>query len=202
MINRIEENNNSKVFVSNEIAKNKNLSLRAKGLLLYMLSCENEHNFSSQTLQKETGNKRDTIENCLQELETFGYIRKEVKRVNGRFYSEISVFEQPLKEKTENNRCIEVGYIYVVKMGIHYKIGISVNPKKRLKEFTILPYELETVLCEKVFDYQTIEKELHEHFDRKCVRGEWFELDEQDLAYIRGYIANKIVDIKENGLRN
>lgn len=202
MISRNKENLNKKVLVSIEIAQNKKLSLKSKGLLLYMLSCEDNYNFSSQILQRDTGTKRDTIENCLQELETFGYIKKEVKRINGRFYSQISVFEQPIRETTEKDSCIKTGYIYVVKMGMHYKIGISANPKKRLKEFTILPYELETILCEKVFDYQNIEKELHEHFDKKCIRGEWFELNENDLSYIRGYIANKIVDIKENGLRN
>lgn len=84
----------------------------------------------------------------------------------------------------------KIGYVYLVKLDKHYKIGISKSPNDRLKEFTLLPYELETVLIEKVKGYDKREKELHEHFANKRVRGEWFELNEEDVVYIKQYLKN------------
>lgn len=81
-----------------------------------------------------------------------------------------------------------IGYVYVVKLDKHYKIGISKTPESRLKEFTLLPYELETIILERVIDYDKREKELHEHFADKRVRGEWFLLDNNDIEYIKNYL--------------
>lgn len=89
------------------------------------------------------------------------------------------------KSNKENN-----GYVYVCRLDKHYKIGISKNPHSRLQEFTLLPYELETVLIEKVNGYDKREKELHEHFADKRVRGEWFELNEEDIEYIKEYLKS------------
>lgn len=92
-------------------------------------------------------------------------------------------FEENKKKQKKN-----CGYVYLVKLDKHYKIGISVSPDERLKEFTLLPYELENILILKVKDYDKREKELHEHFADKRVRGEWFELNEEDIEYIKEYL--------------
>lgn len=87
-----------------------------------------------------------------------------------------------------------IGYVYVVKLDKHYKIGISKSPETRLKEFTLLPYELEHILIAKIKGYEVREKELHEHFADKRVRGEWFELNEEDIEYIKEYLKEYEVE--------
>lgn len=82
------------------------------------------------------------------------------------------------------------GYVYVIKMENSYKIGISKTPKSRLQAFTSLPYKVDTIMVEKVIGYDKREKELHEHFADKRVRGEWFELNEEDIEYIKKYLKS------------
>lgn len=85
------------------------------------------------------------------------------------------------------------GYLYVVKLDSAYKIGISKNPKQRLKEFTLLPYKLETIVCEKVYDYAQLEAELHLFFSDKHMRGEWYKLEESDITKIKNIVAMRKV---------
>lgn len=98
------------------------------------------------------------------------------------------------KKQKELERWNEVGYVYLVKMGEHYKIGISKSPEKRLGEFTKLPNELEKICVVKVKGYKRIEEYLHEHFADKRVRGEWFELNEEDIEYIKEYLKEYDVE--------
>lgn len=85
------------------------------------------------------------------------------------------------------------GYVYLVKMGETYKIGISINPENRLKEFTKLPYPLEYICVEKVYNYGKVEQQLHSVFAGKNIRGEWFLLDDTDVSFIVDYIKQRKV---------
>ena len=88
-----------------------------------------------------------------------------------------------------------VGYVYLIKMGEYHKIGISKNPKQRIKAFSTMPQEVEVILTEKVNDYARIEEELHEKYKAKRVRGEWFELDDLEVKEITDYLTSIKVDI-------
>jgi len=77
------------------------------------------------------------------------------------------------------------GIVYVAKCNGAYKIGLSKNPRRRLKEIerekgspVKLVYELHTSEM-----YQT-ESALHHLFWNRHLEGEWFNLDEADLEYI------------------
>lgn len=85
----------------------------------------------------------------------------------------------------------EIGYVYLVKMGNDYKIGISKNPKTRLGEFTKLPIELEQICVEKVQGYKLVEEELHNHFIDKRKRGEWFVLNNADIEFVKNYLTER-----------
>lgn len=74
------------------------------------------------------------------------------------------------------------GYVYILKSGIYYKIGISKNPKTRLQFYiTENPNEIEIIANKKVEDSKTLEKRLHEKFKNKIHRGEWFLLEAHDV---------------------
>lgn len=80
------------------------------------------------------------------------------------------------------------GSIYIMKGGDYSKIGIAVSPKKRKVELqTGNPYQLE-IIREYIFsrwgEAENKERELHDIFSEKWVRGEWFLLDGDDISFI------------------
>lgn len=60
------------------------------------------------------------------------------------------------------------------------KIGKSIHPKKRERT---LQSEKPTISLFKVCD-KLVEKELHDYFSIKHVRGEWYHLSDEDIKYI------------------
>lgn len=71
----------------------------------------------------------------------------------------------------------------------HYKIGISGQPRKRLKELqrTQGPYKYSLEfywVCNSRDEASFIEKYLHRAFRKQRVNGEWFELSPGDLIGI------------------
>jgi hypothetical protein len=52
--------------------------------------------------------------------------------------------------------------------------------------FNTSPFETELIHALQVADVYSAEKRLHSKFADKRVNGEWFELDETDIEYIKG----------------
>ena len=80
-------------------------------------------------------------------------------------------------------------YVMIDKNTGFYKIGRSKTPLKR--ERTL---QSEKPTIEMLFNYDAInkdEKELHDIFKGKRIRGEWFDLSGSDLSFIRDYFNNK-----------
>lgn len=96
---------------------------------------------------------------------------------------------QPKHE--EKHICAKSGYVYLIKMGDYYKIGISKKPNTRIDSFTKMPDPIEIIYIEKVYGYVDAEKELHEKYNLKNKRGEWFSLDEKDIEDIKKYLQER-----------
>jgi hypothetical protein len=80
----------------------------------------------------------------------------------------------------------ERGYVYLLYGGGYYKIGKARDPYKRTETLRIqLPFAVELLHVIESNDYDAAEKELHELFAVKRINGEWFQLTEADVAYIR-----------------
>lgn len=79
------------------------------------------------------------------------------------------------------------GYVYLVRNSFgHYKIGMSTNPKKRIKNLGVdLPFEIVTEHLIKCTNYREAEYQLHKKYAAKRVNGEWYALSEQDVADIK-----------------
>lgn len=81
-------------------------------------------------------------------------------------------------------------HLYFIKSGVHVKIGVSLNPKKRLLELrTGTPEQPKILLVVKNKGH--MEKILHKCFSQWRVRsnGEWFMLSQQIqdfIVYVRG----------------
>lgn len=94
-----------------------------------------------------------------------------------------AAINEPSKEKGKP----KPGFVYVMKDTIRnvHKIGYSKNPEQR--ERTL---QSEVPSIEKIAQYNgstADEKALHIRFAEKRLRGEWFNLDESDLAQIEQY---------------
>lgn len=79
------------------------------------------------------------------------------------------------------------GFIYLiqVKDATRYKIGLSIHPNKRLTKLSnSSPYEMVIVHTVAVENMTRAERFLHEKYKEKRVRGEWFELNQSEVAEI------------------
>ena len=80
------------------------------------------------------------------------------------------------------------GYVYLLSSPFgFYKIGCSTKPKNRLMTFGVqLPFEVDCLCTIYTGDMYGLEHQLHERFAEKRSKGEWFELSESDVDYIKG----------------
>lgn len=94
MVMRTEKNKNYTVM-GNYHLRDKELSLKAKGLLSIMLSLPDGWNFSTQGLTTLSSDGETAIRSALKELEQKGYLKRNKVRVNGKIIDwEYVVYEQ------------------------------------------------------------------------------------------------------------
>ena len=108
---RVEHNNNYTVL-SNYHLRDKNLSLKAKGLLTMMLSLPDEWDYSVSGLVAICKESKTAIQNTLKELEECGYlVRTRIHDEKGRIDYIYDIFEKAHTPQTENlctvNRCTD-----------------------------------------------------------------------------------------------
>ena len=88
--------------MSNHHLRNKELSLKAKGLLTLMLSLPEDWDYSVLGLAGLSKDGKDAVMSALNELSTSGYVVVETNRNDrGQYESVYNVFEKPNRE----NRC-------------------------------------------------------------------------------------------------
>lgn len=95
------------------------------------------------------------------------------------------------KENISNNKSQtskESTFVYLMynNNNGYYKIGYSSNPKYREK--TLQAEESDIVLIDKWISTQVVENLLHKRIKEKRLRGEWFNLDESDIAQIKEFM--------------
>ena len=94
--------------MSNHHFKEKEMSLKAKGLLSLMLSLPDTWNYNISGLVKLSKDGKDSVMSALNELEKFGYLsRKQVTNDKGQFAGvEYNIYEEPQQEKpvTDNKK--------------------------------------------------------------------------------------------------
>jgi len=78
------------------------------------------------------------------------------------------------------------GFVYLLKSPYGYKIGKTVNIRQRTQLFAVkLPFPTELLHYARFDDYTSAERRLHQRFHFKRLEGEWFDLNESDIAYIQ-----------------
>lgn len=106
---KVELKQKKKAFtmLSNEIAKDINLSLKAKGMSLIIAHFPSDWTFYEEKLQDYTSDGKTAISNALKELEVSGYLFRKQLREKGRFSNKLWIFSdeklssEDLKDFTE-----------------------------------------------------------------------------------------------------
>ena len=93
---RVEKNRNYTV-IHNEFLRNKELSLKAKGLLAMILSLPDDWNYSINGLVSICKENITAVRNSLKELESFGHVVIEkTKNERGQFVYNYTIYEIPV----------------------------------------------------------------------------------------------------------
>ncbi|ARU48109.1 hypothetical protein Sdiek1_0943 [Sulfurospirillum diekertiae] len=79
-------------MVSNVIAKDNTISLKAKGICLILVHFPENWHFYEEKLQDYTNDGKTAISNALKELEFSGYLYRKQLREKGRFASKVWIF--------------------------------------------------------------------------------------------------------------
>lgn len=104
---RVEHNTNYSV-ISNRHLRDRRLSLKAKGLLTYMLSMPNDWDFSLAGLTSNLKEGTESIRNTLAELKENGYLGvKKVRKEDGRYHYIYYVFEHPKEPSAEEEKILK-----------------------------------------------------------------------------------------------
>ncbi len=96
------------------------------------------------------------------------------------------------------------GYVYLVEYNGDYKIGRSVDPYTRIRQFSkiVLPHDYEILFSFPCQNAALTERATHEAYAKEHIRGEWFRFDERLLIDVKAFImfssdciadANKIM---------
>lgn len=97
MIIKKKEHKNNYTCVSNEILQRKDLSMQAKGLLVYLLSLPEDWEIHKSEVWKHFSNGRDAVYRAFEELERKGYIQgKKYRDKKGRIQYQYTVYEEPI----------------------------------------------------------------------------------------------------------
>lgn len=85
------------------------------------------------------------------------------------------------------------GFVYLIKLNEYIKIGISVDPQKRLSSLDgATPYSMEIIHTIETDNMQRLEQELHSRFVAKHHKKEWFLLSDKDIEDVVG-MGEKII---------
>lgn len=73
-------------------------------------------------------------------------------------------------------------YLYIIKCNEYHKIGIANDVESRLAQLsTGNPYVLEVQAVYEFQNAEVVERSIHQRFSDKRKRGEWFDLNLEDL---------------------
>ncbi len=139
-------------IISNNCFKNKEMSLKAKGLLSLMLSLPENWNYTVSGLVSICKESETSIKSALNELKKFGYLTITKKKPNetssGRFEYEYDIYEKPQKQEgkkqgVENqpleNLGVENHPLYKDTKELNTNISNTNNKKnKKKKDFSFI----------------------------------------------------------------
>jgi len=173
-----------------------------KIMLAYFRASSGHHKdyafISNRDFVKLTGLKLNTVNNAIKDAIADGYLAVDPERkgFNGKtcyvlgikFASGKDIQPQTKNKIRDYSLYPNTGqYIYLIQgSNGYYKIGKTTQPRKRLRKLSVvLPFDINVLHLIPTNDMSFVEKHLHEKYQHKRVRGEWFALSIDDVKEIR-----------------
>ena len=108
-------------------------------------------------------------------------------------YADILGFLPVVEPKNADDRSsategflLDDGFVYMLKLGKHYKIGKTFAVPRRHRQINLeLPEKTDVVHTIRTDDPDGIEAYWHKRFGSKQTNGEWFALDSQDIKVFK-----------------
>jgi hypothetical protein len=130
-----------------------------------------------------------SVEKYIPELEVFAGTSEVVDTaLNNLREAEIYLKDKKERQcrKEEKQNRLNEGWVYILKGNQYYKIGKTINLDNRIKQISPnLPFETELICAIRSENITRTESTLHQMFKDFRVNGEWFELNDQDVGYLR-----------------
>jgi len=151
--------NKNYTTISNQLFKNKTISLKAKGLMAYLLSLPNDWNLSINGIVACSKEGRGAIRNTFTELISAGYVERIQIRDKGKFVGyDYFVFEQPKCNKPTSDKCKSDNNIQISKEVTKERINKNtlsmqdkISEKFRYEVFNTYDYPKE--MLDSFYDY-------------------------------------------------
>lgn len=103
IIRTVHNKDNPYTVINSEISKDKRLSWKAKGILLYAFSRPDDWQFYLSDLVNQSTDGKDSVKAGLKELEMAGYLEREQTREKGKFAKvEWILYERPQEVELKN----------------------------------------------------------------------------------------------------
>lgn len=134
--------NKNYTTISNHLFKNKGISLKAKGLMGYLLSLPNDWNLSINGIVSCSKEGRRAIGNIINELIKAGYIERNQVRKNGKFIGyDYFVFEQPKRPFADTDNADTQNSIQISKEVIKERINKNTLSKSEKFKSDVFSYK-------------------------------------------------------------
>jgi len=149
-----EIKNKNYTTISNQLFKNKGISLKAKGLMAYLLSLPNDWNLSINGIVACSKEGRGAIRNTFTELISAGYIERIQIRDKGKFIGyDYFVFEQPKCYFAETDKSFTDKSIQISKEVIKERINKNTLSKSEKFKDEVFSYDYSKSMLESFYDY-------------------------------------------------
>jgi predicted transcriptional regulator len=146
--------NKNYTTISNQLFKNKGISLKAKGLMGYLLSLPSDWNLSINGIVSCSKEGRTAIRNVFTELINAGYIERKQIRNKGKFVGyDYFVFEQPKLDKPTTVKCKSDNSIQINKEVIKERINKNTLSKSEKFKSEVFNYDYPKSMLEGFYDY-------------------------------------------------
>jgi len=146
--------NKNYTTISNQLFKNKTISLKAKGLMAYILSLPNEWELSINGIVACSKEGRAAISSTIKELIESGYIERETIRDKGKFVGyDYFVFEQPKAENPITDKPITDNRIQISKEVIKERINKNTLSKSEKFKAEVFSYEYPKDMLNDFYSY-------------------------------------------------
>ena len=144
-----------------DVLHNTRLSWKARGLFTFIYECKDK-TCDFDDIFRSSKDSIDSINGGIKEL------------LKKKFISKVATGK-------------DEGTVYIISDTYgSYKIGYAKSFYKRLKSYqTSLPYGPEVIKIIRSKNMRELEKELLNKYKEKRIRGEWFDLNEEDIQYLQ-----------------